>query len=83
MEVLKKVDHCLGPIELSSMLNSVACSLTVNRSDPISIYHLVMEARNFAATLWSSGTFQFNSVDGLVSITLFFSSILAVLLCGT
>ncbi|XP_066253701.1 transmembrane protein 94 isoform X1 [Euwallacea similis] len=53
MEVLKKSSG-LNPTELSSMLNSIACSLTINRSDPISIYHLIMEARNFASTLWSS-----------------------------
>ncbi|KAL1497616.1 hypothetical protein ABEB36_008545 [Hypothenemus hampei] len=53
MQVLKK---CNGftPTHLSSLLNSIACSLTINRSDPISIYHLIMEARNFGATLWSS-----------------------------
>ncbi|CAH1129293.1 unnamed protein product [Ceutorhynchus assimilis] len=53
MEVFKKLEG-FSPTDLSCLLNSIACSLTVKRSDPISIYHLVMEARNFASTLWSS-----------------------------
>ncbi|XP_060522096.1 transmembrane protein 94 isoform X2 [Cylas formicarius] len=45
---------CPSPTELSCLLNSIACSLTVTRSDPISLYHLIMEARHFGSTLWSS-----------------------------
>lgn len=36
-------DEGISPIELSRSLNSVACSLSVRREDPIAIYHLVME----------------------------------------
>ncbi|XP_050295588.1 transmembrane protein 94 isoform X2 [Anthonomus grandis grandis] len=53
MEVYRKI-NCFSPTDLSCLLNSIACSLTINRSDPISIYHLILEARNFGQTLWSS-----------------------------
>uniref|UniRef100_A0AAR5NZX1 Cation-transporting P-type ATPase C-terminal domain-containing protein n=1 Tax=Dendroctonus ponderosae TaxID=77166 RepID=A0AAR5NZX1_DENPD len=53
VEVCKKING-FSPTDLSCLLNSIACSLTISRSDPISIYHLIMEARNFASTLWSS-----------------------------
>jgi hypothetical protein len=32
-----------SPVELSRSLNSVACSISFRREDPISIFHLVME----------------------------------------
>lgn len=54
--VYYKSGNCLGPIDISRELNSMACSLSVKREDPISFYHLIMEARHFVATLWSSGT---------------------------
>ncbi|XP_058796297.1 transmembrane protein 94 isoform X3 [Phymastichus coffea] len=43
----------LSPIELSRSLNSVSCSLSVRREDPIAIYHLVMEARRYMKCLWN------------------------------
>ncbi|KAJ8916114.1 hypothetical protein NQ315_004481 [Exocentrus adspersus] len=55
--VFNKPDNCLGPIDISRELNSVACSLSVRREDPISFYHLIMESRHFVATLWSSVQF--------------------------
>ncbi|XP_030748034.1 transmembrane protein 94 isoform X2 [Sitophilus oryzae] len=56
IEVYKKAEG-FSPTDLSCLLNSIACALTINRADPISIYHLIMEARNFGATLWSSVQF--------------------------
>lgn len=53
IEVYTKIEG-FGPADLSCLLNSIACSLTINRSDPISINHLILEARNFGSTLWSS-----------------------------
>jgi hypothetical protein len=32
-----------SPVELSRTLNSVACSVSFLREDPISIFHLIME----------------------------------------
>lgn len=40
-----------SPIELSRSLNSIACSLSVKREDPIAIYHLVMEVMLIGAVL--------------------------------
>ena len=42
MTVLKE-EQGPSPIELSRILNTVACSLSVRREDPIAIYYLVME----------------------------------------
>ncbi|KAJ8928345.1 hypothetical protein NQ314_019075 [Rhamnusium bicolor] len=55
--VFGKPSSCLGPTDISRELNSIPCSLSVRREDPISIYHLIMEARHFVATLWSSVQF--------------------------
>lgn len=54
-DVYNKPSTCLGPIDISRELNSMACSLSVKREDLISFYHLILEARHFVATLWSSG----------------------------
>lgn len=56
-DVYSKPTNCLSPIDISRELNSMACSLSVKREDPISFYHLIMEARHFVATLWSSGKY--------------------------
>ncbi|KAJ8664808.1 hypothetical protein QAD02_006470 [Eretmocerus hayati] len=46
-----------SPIELSRSLNSIACSLSVRREDPIAIYHLVMEARHYMRCVWNGVQF--------------------------
>jgi hypothetical protein len=33
----------ISPVDLSRALNSVACSLSVKREDPVAIFHLIME----------------------------------------
>ncbi|KAK7869540.1 hypothetical protein R5R35_002309 [Gryllus longicercus] len=35
-----------SPVELSRALNSIACSISFRREDPISIFHLIMECRH-------------------------------------
>ncbi|CAK9834103.1 Transmembrane protein 94 [Anthophora retusa] len=42
-----------SPVDLSRALNSVACSLSVKREDPIAIFHLIMEARHYMTCLWN------------------------------
>ncbi|KAK2583635.1 hypothetical protein KPH14_009573 [Odynerus spinipes] len=42
-----------SPVELSRALNSVACSLSVKREDPIAVFHLIMEARHYMKCLWN------------------------------
>lgn len=41
-----KDDQGPSPVDLSRALNSVACSLSVKREDPIAIFHLIMEVNN-------------------------------------
>lgn len=45
----------ISPIDLARNLNSIACSLSVRREDPISMYHLIMEARHYILSLWNTG----------------------------
>ena len=35
----------ISPVDLSRALNSVTCSLSVKREDPVAIFHLIMEVR--------------------------------------
>nr|XP_012144918.1 PREDICTED: uncharacterized protein KIAA0195 isoform X3 [Megachile rotundata] len=42
-----------SPVDLSRALNSIACSLSVKREDPIAIFHLIMEARHYMTYLWN------------------------------
>ncbi|XP_033214958.1 transmembrane protein 94 isoform X2 [Belonocnema kinseyi] len=51
-----------SPIDLSRSLNSVACSLSVRREDPIAIFHLVMEARHYMKCLWNCVQFWLGCV---------------------
>ncbi|XP_076680619.1 transmembrane protein 94-like protein l(2)k05819 isoform X4 [Andrena cerasifolii] len=46
-------DQGPSPVDLSRALNSVACSLSVKREDPIAIFHLIMEARHYMKCLWN------------------------------
>lgn len=43
----------ISPVDLSRALNSVACSLSVKREDPVAIFHLIMEARHYMKNLWN------------------------------
>lgn len=43
----------ISPIYLSRMLNSLACSISVRRDDPISILGLIELARRFSIGLWN------------------------------
>lgn len=38
-------DQGPSPVDLSRALNSIACSLSVKREDPIAIFHLIMEVK--------------------------------------
>nr|XP_031837359.1 transmembrane protein 94 isoform X1 [Nomia melanderi]XP_031837360.1 transmembrane protein 94 isoform X1 [Nomia melanderi]XP_031837361.1 transmembrane protein 94 isoform X1 [Nomia melanderi]XP_031837362.1 transmembrane protein 94 isoform X1 [Nomia melanderi]XP_031837363.1 transmembrane protein 94 isoform X1 [Nomia melanderi] len=42
-----------SPVDISRALNSIACSLSVKREDPIAIFHLIMEARHYMKCLWN------------------------------
>ncbi|XP_032688054.1 transmembrane protein 94 isoform X2 [Odontomachus brunneus] len=46
-------DQGISPVDLSRVLNSVACSLSVKREDPVAIFHLIMEARHYMRSLWN------------------------------
>ncbi|KAL0110560.1 hypothetical protein PUN28_013866 [Cardiocondyla obscurior] len=43
----------ISPVDLSRALNSVACSLSVKREDPVAIFHLIMEARHYMKNVWN------------------------------
>lgn len=43
----------ISPVYLSRMLNSIACSITMCRDDPISILGLIELARRFSIGLWN------------------------------
>lgn len=38
-------------IELSQQMNSLPCAMTFHREDPVSMYHLIMEARHFSGNM--------------------------------
>lgn len=44
-----------SPIEWSRFLNSIACSLSLKREDPICLFDYISEARNFTQSLWNLG----------------------------
>ncbi|CAG5101385.1 Similar to Tmem94: Transmembrane protein 94 (Mus musculus) [Cotesia congregata] len=64
-----------SPIDLSRALNSIACSLCVKREDPIALFHLVMEARDYMRCLWNCVQFWLCCI-----VTLSFTQALSVLL---
>ena len=63
-----------SPVDLSRSLNSVACSISFRREDPISIFHLIMEVSRLCFT---QHAFLF---IGSFVITLKFVKLLAKLL---
>lgn len=67
----------ISPIYLSRMLNSVACSISVCRDDPISILGLIELARRFSIGLWNC--IQFWSCCGvMISILNMLSSCMSL-----
>ncbi|XP_046427153.1 transmembrane protein 94 isoform X1 [Neodiprion fabricii] len=46
-------DQGPSPVDLSRTLNSISCSLSIKREDPIALYHLVMEARHYMQCVWN------------------------------
>ncbi|PSN29814.1 hypothetical protein C0J52_24796, partial [Blattella germanica] len=42
-----------SPVELSRNLNSIACSISFRREDPISIFHLIMQSRYYMQSVWN------------------------------
>ncbi|CAB3361895.1 Hypothetical predicted protein [Cloeon dipterum] len=51
----------IAPIELSRLLNSVSCSVSFLREEPISIFHLIMECRHFMQCLTNCLQFWLSS----------------------
>lgn len=47
-------DNLMSPTELSRHLNLLPCCFGIQRDDPISLYHLVMEARHLASSMQNS-----------------------------
>lgn len=44
----------ISPTELAKQLNSLACSLTLHREDPVSLSRLIMEARHYMINVRNS-----------------------------
>lgn len=40
------IDAPISPVGLSELLNSLPCCLSLNRQDPLPVYHLIMEVNN-------------------------------------
>ncbi|XP_072762979.1 transmembrane protein 94 isoform X2 [Anoplolepis gracilipes] len=68
-------DQGISPVDLSRTLNSVACSLSVRREDPVAIFHLIMEARHYMKNLWNCMQFWL-----CCSVTLAFTQTLSAFL---
>lgn len=68
-------DQGISPVDLSRTLNSVACSLSVKREDPVAIFHLIMEARHYMKNLWNCIQFWL-----CCSVTLAFTQTLSAFL---
>ncbi|KAL6424026.1 hypothetical protein ACFW04_009732 [Cataglyphis niger] len=68
-------DQGISPVDLSRALNSVACSLSVKREDPVAIFHLIMEARHYMKNLWNCIQFWL-----CCSVTLAFTQTLSAFL---
>ncbi|XP_070172573.1 transmembrane protein 94 isoform X4 [Polyergus mexicanus] len=68
-------DQGTSPVDLSRALNSVACSLSVKREDPVAIFHLIMEARHYMKNLWNCMQFWL-----CCSVTLAFTQTLSAFL---
>ncbi|KAF5293602.1 hypothetical protein FQA39_LY03087 [Lamprigera yunnana] len=45
----------ISPVGLSQCLNSIACSLSIKREDPLSIIYLIIEARHYMMLTWNTG----------------------------
>ncbi|CAH1113628.1 unnamed protein product [Psylliodes chrysocephalus] len=57
IQPFKRPTNCLGPIDISVQLNSIPCSLSIRRDCTLPVYRLIMESRNFVASIWNSGQF--------------------------
>jgi hypothetical protein len=43
MQQPSPIDAPISPVGLSELLNSLPCCLSLNRQDPLPVYHLIME----------------------------------------
>jgi len=62
-----------SPVDLSRSLNSVACSISFRREDPISVFHLIMEV---SCLCFTQHAFLF--IGSFVTTTFKFVKLLAV-----
>ncbi|KAF5269581.1 hypothetical protein FQR65_LT05919 [Abscondita terminalis] len=65
----------ITPVDLSRYLNSVTCSLSIKREDPLSIIYLIIESRHYMTLLWNTVQFWLCSciaLSGIQLITTFF-----------
>lgn len=60
------IDAPISPVGLSELLNSLPCCLTLNRQDPLPVYHLIMEVN------YLKNDFNFFSRKNEFNILIFF-----------
>ncbi|XP_025836473.1 transmembrane protein 94-like [Agrilus planipennis] len=53
VKTFKPVTEGISPVELSRKLNSISCSLSIKREDPILFPYLIMDARHFMYCFWN------------------------------
>lgn len=47
MQQPSPIDAPISPVGLSELLNSLPCCLSLNRQDPLPVYHLIMEVIDY------------------------------------
>ncbi|XP_026818266.1 transmembrane protein 94 isoform X1 [Rhopalosiphum maidis] len=53
MQQPSPIDAPISPVGLSELLNSLPCCLSLNRQDPLPVYHLIMEGRYLMQGIWN------------------------------
>lgn len=51
MQQPSPIDAPISPVGISELLNSLPCCLSLNRQDPLPVYHLIMEVIDFKKKL--------------------------------
>uniref|UniRef100_A0A1B6CIN0 Cation-transporting P-type ATPase C-terminal domain-containing protein n=1 Tax=Clastoptera arizonana TaxID=38151 RepID=A0A1B6CIN0_9HEMI len=59
-----------SPIQFSQKLNSVPCSISFNKEDSVSIFHLVLESRHLMQAIWNCVQYWICCVITLGSVQL-------------
>ncbi|XP_016662636.1 transmembrane protein 94 isoform X2 [Acyrthosiphon pisum] len=75
MQQPSPIDAPISPVGLSELLNSLPCCLSLNRQDPLPVYHLIMEGRYLMQGIWNCIQFWTSCM-----VSLSFLQLLAIVL---